>query len=161
MGADDPLPFEEQLHEAKEASLGQVLVKAARLVNERSIARMRRDPRYANVRLRHLSIMPHIDLQGTRVTDLAQRMEISKQGVGQLVDEMEGFGMLERVPDPEDGRAKRVCFTARGRASLLDGLSVLGALETDLAEVLGKAELTRLRRLLLKVVAALESPPPE
>lgn len=149
--------FESRLERAKAASLGQVLVKAARLVNRHAIEKMRSDPRYSAIRYKHLSIMPHLDLEGTRVTVLAERMEMTKQGVGQLVSEMEDQGILERLPDPTDGRAKLVRLTAAGRASIFDGLRALGGTEDLLREVLGQSELTRLHRSLLKVVEALDA----
>lgn len=148
--------FESRFARAKQANLGQVLVKAARLVNEDAIAALRENPRYAGLRLRHLAIMPHLDFEGTRITELAARMEMSKQGVGQLVSELEAIGMLERTPDPADGRAKLVRFTAAGKASLFTGLEALGTTEAKLREILGQAELTRLHRSLSKVVAALD-----
>lgn len=148
--------FEARFERAKQANLGQVLVKAARLVNEHAIAALRANPKYAGVRLRHLAIMPHLEFDGVRITELAARMEMSKQGVGQLVTELEQVGMLERIPDPADGRAKLVRFTDVGKASLFEGLEALRHTEAELLEVLGRAELTRLHRSLSKVVAALE-----
>jgi DNA-binding MarR family transcriptional regulator len=52
---------------------------------------------------------------------------VTKQAVSQLVDDLEAMEVLERVVDPDDARARRVRFTSRGRAGLLDGLAVLGA----------------------------------
>ena len=149
-------PFEARFSAAKAESLGQVLMKAARLYHERAMAEMREEPRYAHLRPRHMQIMPHIDLDGTRVTDLAARMDMTKQGVGQIIDDFERAGLLERVPDPEDGRAKLVRITEEGRASLMFGLSVLGRVEAELAEAVGKAELTRLRGTLAKLVTFFE-----
>lgn len=148
--------FEARFSRAKTASLGQVLVKAARLVNEHAISVLQGDPRYAGLRLRHLAIFPHLDLDGTRITTLAARMEVTKQGVGQLVSELEAVGVLERAPDPTDGRAKLVRLTDKGRAALFDGLAALGATEAKLREALGQAELTRLHGSLLKVLDALD-----
>lgn len=156
MAAPEDPDYETRLANAKDSSLGQVLVKAARLVNERALARVQAVPRYQALKPRHLSVIPHVDLKGTRVTELAERLQITKQGVGQIVDEMQAFGMLHRIPDPEDGRAKLVCFTDQGREWLFDGLTILSTVEADLKEVLGQAELTRLRRSLLKVVHALQ-----
>lgn len=147
--------YAQRLAQAKDASFGQVLIKAARLFHEQGVARMQADPRYAGVKARHLALVPHLDLEGTRITELAVRMEMTKQGVGQIVDELEVLGVVERQPDPTDGRAKRVHFTEVGRASMFDGLQVLSSIETELTDVLGPNELTRLRRGLLKVIGAL------
>src|SRR5512146_741814 len=114
----------------KRASVGQLLFRAARLWNEAAMARMQR--RVPEARLAHTTLLPHIDLDGTRQTEIARRAGVSKQAVGQLVDDMVGLGMLERVADPSDGRAQLVRFTDDGIAQLLVGLDVLDEIEIDL-----------------------------
>ena len=52
------------------------------------------------------------------VSELAERLEISKQGAGQIVDDMERRGYVERRPDPTDRRARLLYLTARGRDAL-------------------------------------------
>jgi len=105
----------------------------------------------------HTSLFPHIDLEGTRVSVLAERLGVTKQAASQLVDDLEAMGVLERAVDPDDARARRVRFTARGRAGLFDGLAVLAALEGECAEKIGAARMKGLREAL---VALLEKMPP-
>jgi DNA-binding MarR family transcriptional regulator len=52
---------------------------------------------------------------GTRLTELAEQAQITKQSAGFLVDQLERAGYVERVPDPADARARLVRFTERGR----------------------------------------------
>lgn len=66
----------------------------------------------------HLHITRHLALEGSRLTDLAQRAGMSKQAMGTLVNQCEAWGMVTRESDPTDARARRVCFTATGRAWL-------------------------------------------
>ncbi|MCA9704835.1 MAG: FHA domain-containing protein [Myxococcales bacterium] len=66
------------------------------------------------------------------------------------------FGVLERVPDPDDGRAKQVRFTAAGRESLLAGLAVLGELEQQLEQQLGTRRMRALHATLLALQEQLE-----
>src|SRR5438270_11986341 len=101
-----------RLQSRKQASVGQLLFKAARLFNERAMARVQ--TRVPAARLAHTSLLPHIDLDGTRQTEIARRAGVSKQAVGQLVDELVAVGMLARAPDPDDGRAHLVRFTDAG-----------------------------------------------
>ena len=138
----------------KRASVAQLLFKAARLWNEQAMARVQR--RVPEARVAHTTLLPHIDLEGTRATEIARRAGITKQAVGQLVDDMIGLGMLERVPDPDDGRAQLVRFTDEGIAQLLAGLDVLDEIEIDLGGDAGAATLDRLRRDLAKLLPALE-----
>jgi len=53
--------------------------------------------------------------RGSRLTDLAEQAQVTKQSAGFLVDQLEREGYVERVPDPGDARARLVRFTERGR----------------------------------------------
>jgi len=142
--------FEDDLEQAKRASTAHLLFRCARLLNEQAIASMPVDPDVERPRAAHLALFPHIELHGgTRVTELASKLGITKQAVGQLVDDLEGMGMVQRRPDPEDGRAKRVCFTEQGRTGMLQGLAHLGRVDDQLVEILGPRAMAGLRRALL------------
>jgi DNA-binding MarR family transcriptional regulator len=143
-----------RLHARKQVSVGQLLFKAARLWNERAMAEVQK--RAPQARLAHTTLLPHIDLDGTRSTEIARRAGITKQAVGQLVDDMVRLGMLERVPDPQDGRAQLVRFTDDGIAQLLAGIDVLEVIEVELGAALGASALERLQRDLTKLIPALE-----
>ena len=128
----------ELLERRKRGSLLQELFRLARLLDETAVARVASSgaPR---LRTSHTALLPHLDLEGTRLVDLAARVGTSKQAVGQLVDDLEAMGVVERVADPEDGRARRVRFTRAGFQALLHGLGVLEQLERDLGAALGRA----------------------
>ena len=136
-------------------SAGHLLLKAARLLNERAIARVRAEAN-PDFRTPHTALLPHIDFEGTRLTELAARVGTSKQAVGELVAELEEMGMVSRAVDPADARARLVRFTPRGRRALLHGLSVLAEIETELAAELGRATFDRLRADLGRLLEALE-----
>jgi DNA-binding MarR family transcriptional regulator len=148
--------FRAQLETEKRASTLQVLFKVARLLDERALARLGA-LRGQRLRRSHTQLLPHIDLDGTRMSDLAERLGVSKQAVTQLVDELESFGVVERVPDPEDARARRVCFTARGRAGFFEGLATLRELERELGRAIGEKPMAELRSALLAIHDGLES----
>lgn len=152
---DDVRSFEARLAVAKAASWAQLLFKCARLLNERALAELRRRTGQP-VRAAHTALLPHIDLQGTRPSVLAERLGVTKQAVGQLVDEMVAMGMLERVADPADARARLVRFSAKGRKGLVAGLALLGELEAELAAQLGKGDLKRFADTLARLSAVLE-----
>jgi DNA-binding MarR family transcriptional regulator len=145
-----------QFESAKRASLSHQLVRAARLLRARSLRMLREHPQYAHVREAHLNLMPHLDLEGTRLTDLAVRMDVSKQAVGPLVDELVQWGYLERVPDPADGRARLVRFTGAGEEGLRDGVRSLQQLDAALDGALSPDELSQLLTLLERVLERLE-----
>lgn len=144
--------FAEALARAKHASTLQLLFRAARLLDEEALARVAAMPGRPRLRRSHTALLPHVDLDGTRITELAERVGVSKQAVSQLVDDLEAVGVLARVPDPDDARARRVVFTPLGRASLFDGLEVLRGLETELEASIGARRMGELRRALLALL---------
>lgn len=68
----------------------------------------------AQISAAHIHVTRHLDLQGTRLTDLAQKAGMSKQAMGDLVDQCEAWGLVTREPDPRDARARLVQFTPTG-----------------------------------------------
>ena len=150
---DDP-EYRRLLAEAKEGSTLELLFRAARILEERARARATSGKGRPPLRRVHTALFPFIALEGSRLTDLAAHLGVTKQAVGEWVDELEQIGVLERKPDPEDGRAKRVHFTARGRAGLLEGLASLRAYEHELAQTIGERRMTELRAALAALLAA-------
>jgi len=52
--------------------------------------------------------------EGMRLTELAAGAGTTKQSMGELVDQMEASGYVERIRDTTDGRARLVRLTPRG-----------------------------------------------
>ena len=145
-----------ELEKAKKGSVAQLLFKCARLVNERTLARANQ-LFGTELRAVHTTLFPHIDLvHGTRLTTLAERLGVSKQAAGQLVSELVDMGMLERRPDPEDGRANRICFVAKRRHGVLEGLDVLREEEEELRAAIGAGRFSALHDGLLALERVLE-----
>ena len=86
---------------------------------------------------------------------LAERAQMTKQSMAELVAHLERLGYVERVPDPSDGRAKLVRATARGRRLYVIARDVVAELEAAWTERLGKAKMRQLRELLEELNAAL------
>jgi DNA-binding MarR family transcriptional regulator len=110
---------------------------------------------HADVRFAHGSVFQFLDDDGTRVSVLAERAHVTKQAMAQLVAHLEQHGYVERVADPEDGRARLVRATARGREVFAVARDVMAGVETRLAERMGETKLRRLRALLRELDAAL------
>ncbi|MER6468425.1 MarR family winged helix-turn-helix transcriptional regulator [Streptomyces collinus] len=63
-----------------------------------------------------LSVLDTLAFRGpTRLTDLVRTEQMSQPGVTQLVTRLERDGLVERRPDPTDGRAVLVHLTEEGR----------------------------------------------
>lgn len=95
-------------------------------------------------------VLRHLPVEGgARVVELARRAKMTKQGMAKLVAGMEARGYLERVPDPDDGRAQRVLMTAQGRALMLAAGDAIEDLEAQWADVVGADKLADLKATLL------------
>jgi DNA-binding MarR family transcriptional regulator len=68
----------------------------------------------AQISAAHVHITRHLALKGSRLTELAERAGMSKQAMGDLVDQCEAWGLVTREPDPRDARARLVQFTPTG-----------------------------------------------
>ncbi len=113
---------------------------------------------FNDLRAAHMTILIHIDHPpgGTNVTVLAERAQMTKQSMGELIDYLEKRGYVERIPDPNDGRAKIVRLTARGWDAHETAPRVGLELEERWAARLGIEKFWQLRGLLKELIAVLE-----
>jgi len=145
------------LAQAKQESIGQLLFKAARLLDETAVARVNRAARSTALRPVHTKLFPHIDFEGTRLVAIAERLGVTKQAVSQWVSELAEMGVVELIADPDDGRAKRVRFTSRGVEAIHHGLGVLRGIEDEVTAQVGPRRMAALRETLADLVPALEA----
>jgi DNA-binding MarR family transcriptional regulator len=92
----------------------------------------------------HTAVIPNLPPEGLRLTDLAERLRVSVQRAGQLVQELEQAGYVEREDDADDRRAKRVRYSARGRRLMQDVAEVDAELWRDLSARFGATAVERL-----------------
>jgi DNA-binding MarR family transcriptional regulator len=72
------------------------------------------DAGFDDLNTRHGAILANLRPEGVRASDLSRLAGLHKQIIGNMVDELEGLGYVERVPDPADRRAKLVVPTGHG-----------------------------------------------
>ena len=153
--ASPSLPDREAFAALKDRSVLELLFRTARRTNEVALEELRALTGLA-IRPAHTALFPHLDLEGTRLTTLAARLGVSKQAAGQLVEELVQMGVLDKVDDPEDGRARRIVF-ADGDIGLRAGLAHLIAFEASLREEVGDRRMNTLRATLTRVLDAVEA----
>ena len=100
----------------------------------------------------HQVVFAGLGRSGTRLTVLAQNAGMTKQAMGQIVDDLEQLGYVERTPDPEDGRAKIVRFTPAGLDFVCDAAEVLDEIWREYSGLLGSEELDQLQGTLHKLL---------
>ena len=86
----------------------------------------------------HIHITRHLTPAGLRLGELATMAGVSKQAMGQLVDQCVAWDLVERRPDPRDARARQVVFTRTGRLWLAAYEQAVQQTEAELQAELGK-----------------------
>jgi DNA-binding MarR family transcriptional regulator len=105
----------------------------------------------------HLYVFQLPGPDGLRPTELAARMNMTKQATNHLLSGLEARGYLERMANPGDGRAKLLRLTTRGRkvAQIMQDSS--RSLEDEWARHLGRPEVERIRRGLVELAEVLSN----
>jgi DNA-binding MarR family transcriptional regulator len=107
---------------------------------------------FSDLKPAHLfSILRTEGLEGLRPTEIAEQMQITKQSVKDLLQDLERLGYLERRPDPADGRARLIHLTARGRKLERVVLHEAQVVEGEFVDALGDRGLGEFRAILIEV----------
>jgi DNA-binding MarR family transcriptional regulator len=112
---------------------------------------------FADIRPTHGCVFRFVKGGGLRLTILAEMAGMTKQSVGEIVDDLEARGYVKRVPDPDDKRAKIICLTERGERAQATGLALFAKVEKQWANRYGTERIAQVREL-LEEVAANEAP---
>lgn len=110
---------------------------------------------YADIRPTHGCVFRFVREDGMRLTELATHADMTKQSVGEIVDDLVDHGYVERIPDPEDRRAKLIRLTEKGTEAQRVGFGLINEIEARWAERFGAERVAELREVLEEVVAEL------
>jgi DNA-binding MarR family transcriptional regulator len=134
------------------ANLAVLMREAFVALNDRVLTRLA-EHGHAEVRPAHGAIFQYLDDTGTTVSVLAERAQMTKQAMAELVRHLETHGYVRRVPDPTDRRAKLVVPTERGHDVIAIAQGLVPELEQEVGEILGaerardlRADLEAIRR---------------
>ena len=139
------------------SGLGRLLFDCARLLDEVAQAEVNREAGRRLLTPALVRLLPHLSRRGIRPTELARRVDVSKQAVGQALRELERLKFVELVIDPADGRARLVRLTVAGAAAYAHGHEVLAFYEARLAERIGSRHVAAVREGLIRMLPVLES----
>lgn len=92
---------------------------------------------HGGTRLSHINLTRHLDIDGTRITELARRANMTNAAMTELIDQCEALGLVVRQADPADRRARVVCFTDEGKAWLTAFGQAVKKAEKELIEEIG------------------------
>ena len=85
------------------------------------------------------------------LTQLAERLSCVKSNITQLVDRLEADGLVRRLPDPNDRRARLATLTTAGRKACREGVRIQDAAEKHVLGKLTAGESRQLAELLMKI----------
>lgn len=102
---------------------------------------------WGGLRQSHFRVIAHVPEGGISVTELAERVRMTKQGCGQFVTQLVVSGHLETAPSPVDARVRLVRRTPEGRGNVVDVTARMAEIERAWAESVGERRYAAFRRV--------------
>lgn len=103
---------------------------------------------FNDLNMSHLNVIRQLDPAGLNLVDLAKEAAISKQAISKIAADLVLKGYVTMAPDPLDGRAKRVQFTARGKEAVATAICIVKEMEKQYLAELGSSRYHDLREAL-------------
>ncbi|MBJ7354733.1 MAG: MarR family transcriptional regulator [Thermoleophilaceae bacterium] len=97
-------------------------------------------------------VMRSLGDDSATLTELAERLDVSKQALKKVVDEMESIGLIERHPHAVDKRAKLLMLSAAGLRARAAALATSAQIEAELRERIGEDAVDATRAVLLDFI---------
>ena len=136
-------------------AVGQLLVRLLREFRD-DLAAPRADTGYGDVRETHFQIFGNIRMGGIRLTELADRAQLSLAAASELVNDLVDLGYLTRRPDPADGRAKLIDLTKRGQALMADAGGRVADIEHRWSQIVGERSFAQMTRTMQRLLDDLD-----
>jgi DNA-binding MarR family transcriptional regulator len=106
---------------------------------------------FDDLRVPHMAVLQFPGPDGARPGVLAERAGMSKQAMNQLLRSLEALGYIARSNAPDEGRARIVRLTKRGRAAYAIIHDILRDVEREWIAELGPKQFADLKALLTRV----------
>lgn len=103
---------------------------------------------YADITPAQARVFQRIGAGGSRLTSLAEQARVTKQTAGFLVDQLECAGYVQRVTDPDDGRARLIRVAKRGALAVRVAAAAVADVEAEWTAHLGVRRMAQLRQSL-------------
>jgi DNA-binding MarR family transcriptional regulator len=136
-------------------AIGQLLVRLLREFRD-DLAAPRAEAGYGDVREPHFQIFGNIRMGGIRLTELAERAQLSLAAASELVNDLAALGYLTRRPDPADGRAKLIDLTNRGRDLMADAGNRVADIERRWSALAGEGNFDQMCRTMQRLLDGLD-----
>ena len=134
----------------KDMLIGALLRVPAQAIQRRIITELNAAG-FEELRMPHMAVLQFPGPDGVRPGMLAERAGMSKQAMNQLLRSLDALGYLARSDAPDEGRARIVRLTKRGRAAYAKIHEILRDIEREWNAELGTKRFNQLKDLLVQV----------
>ena len=134
----------------KDMLIGALLRVPAQAIQRRIIKELNAAG-FVELTMPHMAVLQFPGPDGVRPGVLAERAGMSKQAMNQLLRSLEGFGYIVRSDAPDEGRARIIRFTKRGRAAYSRIYDILHDIEREWSAELGPKRFAQFKELLWSV----------
>jgi DNA-binding MarR family transcriptional regulator len=136
-------------------AVGQLLVRLLREFRD-DLAAPRAEAGYGDLREPHFQIFGNIRMGGIRLTELAERAQLSLAATSELVNDLSDMDYVTRRPDPADGRAKLIELTNRGRGLMAIAGDRVADIEHRWSTILGTRNFAQMCRSMQRLLDELD-----
>jgi len=137
------------------ANLRQRLLRASRAVNS-MIVKGLHERGFKELRSTHTALLSNLEIEGSRLTYVAQQAGMTKQAMGRLAEELIRLDYIKSTRDKDDQRAVNLMFTVAGIDLMRQSFAVMGDIEQRCRNRIGKANYQKLLDMLSEIVSELE-----
>ena len=123
---------------------------------ERRTLNLLTDRGYPEIRPSHIKVFANLGMGSVRVTELAERAQVTQQAMGKMLKELEHMGYIAREVDDTDRRAKEIRLTGKGIEFVADSLDVVDEVRTHYEQKIGTQALAEVESQLRSAVKKLE-----
>jgi DNA-binding MarR family transcriptional regulator len=135
------------MDDGQRVDLGVSLFIPYRYTEDR-LFRALQDAGFDDWTLAQCRVFQRIGPNGSRLKDLADQAQMTKQSASVMVDQLENLGYVRRLPDPTDGRARLIVIEERGRRAVEVVMATLGEIYAEWETYLGTRNFTLLHQIL-------------
>ena len=123
---------------------------------ERRIWRELSSRGYPEIRPSHSQVFANLGMGSVRVSELAERAQVTQQAMGKMLKELEQMGYIARDTDSRDKRAREIRLTERGIKLAMDSMEAVDHVRRHYDTKVGESELANLEETLRATVNKLE-----
>jgi DNA-binding MarR family transcriptional regulator len=131
----------------QQVDLGTLLLIPYRYSEDRMFQALQ-DAGFDDWTLAQCRVFQRVAPDGSRLTDLADQAQMTKQSASVMVDQLERLGYVRRVPDPTDGRARLIVIERRGRQAVEVAVATLDEILSEWKAYLGARDFALLHQIL-------------